>query len=186
MFLTTLKSGFIVLSCIFIPQSILAYDEMVTTERLTQKILLLLESRLGRKLKPQEFEVWVNGFYKAEKPRPDKEVFGITQENVAIPPKAFVKPIDYIVVELATHEGVKTGCYGSLILEVPLSTLCGCGLARVPQPPPIWHYPQNRRDHEAGEQVDDVGPSPGHPPSSQTRPKAPTFLQEAGGEEGAV
>ena len=53
-------------------------------------------------LNPQEFEKWVNGFYKAHKPMPDKGVDGITPDGVPIQTKSYL--IKYpIVSEFTTN-----------------------------------------------------------------------------------
>ncbi len=49
-----------------------------------------------REMNPLEFEKWVNEFYKANKPMPDKGVDGITQDGMPIQVKAF--EIDYKVL----------------------------------------------------------------------------------------
>jgi site-specific DNA-methyltransferase (adenine-specific) len=53
-------------------------------------------------LNPIEFEVWVNEYYKATKPMPDKGVDGITQDGIPIQTKAYL--VKYpLVSEFATN-----------------------------------------------------------------------------------
>jgi site-specific DNA-methyltransferase (adenine-specific) len=48
-------------------------------------------------LSPKPFENWVNGFFKASKPNPDKGVDGITLDNIPIQTKTFVvKDYSYV------------------------------------------------------------------------------------------
>ena len=42
------------------------------------------------KLNPHEFEAWVNGYYKATKPMPDKGIDGITPDGIPIQTKAYL------------------------------------------------------------------------------------------------
>jgi len=51
------------------------------------------------KLEEREFEHWVNEFYDADKPSPDRGVDGITKDGIAIQTKAFAKPISYSVID---------------------------------------------------------------------------------------
>ncbi len=55
-----------------------------------------------KQLNPAEFEVWVNGYYKATKPSPDKGVDGITPNGIPIQTKAYT--VKYpLVSEFATN-----------------------------------------------------------------------------------
>jgi len=57
-----------------------------------------ITSDLGevKQLNPLEFEAWVNEFYKANKPHPDKGVDGITQNGIPIQVKSFVIKYDVL------------------------------------------------------------------------------------------
>lgn len=46
-----------------------------------------------------DFEVWVNQFYGATKPKPERMVDGITKDGIPIQTKAQSKPVDYDTVE---------------------------------------------------------------------------------------
>ena len=47
-------------------------------------------------LKPKEFEEWVNEFYNAKKPSPDKGVDGITKDGIAIQTKTLEMKYDVV------------------------------------------------------------------------------------------
>ena len=60
--------------------------------------------------KPIEFERWVNGFFKAHKPSPDKGVDGITPDNIPIQTKTFKVTYTYVsklVADAKYHPQVK-------------------------------------------------------------------------------
>jgi len=49
-----------------------------------------------KKLKPLEFEAWVNEYYQATKPRPDKGVDGITPDGIPIQTKSYTVKYDVL------------------------------------------------------------------------------------------
>lgn len=57
-------------------------------------------------MNPHEFEVWVNQYYGATKPKPEEVVGGITKEGIPIQTKAYKTPVDYTIVD-AFYAGIK-------------------------------------------------------------------------------
>ena len=70
--------------------------------------------------KPAEFEHWVNGFFGATKPMPDRGVDGITQDGIPIQTKTFVvtsKWLRNLLADAILHKQVKQPCKHAILVS---------------------------------------------------------------------
>ena len=70
--------------------------------------------------KPNDFEKWVNGYFKATKPMPDRGIDGITQDGIPIQTKTFLvtsKWLRNLLADAILHKQVKQPCKHAILVS---------------------------------------------------------------------